>query len=78
MGEQILSIACDLVVANIHYDIMRHIVEDPFFMRKKWFILSGLLNSEAKKILKRLERSRATIIERRCPDGIWNTILGRF
>ncbi len=77
-GEQVLSIACDLVVANIHYDIMRHIVEDPFFRTKKWFILSGLLNSEAKKILKKLEDSKAMIMERRCPDGVWNTILGRF
>jgi len=76
-GEEIMGIACDLLVANIHYDVMRHIIESPFLFEKKWFILSGLLNSEAGKILASLSQNNVHIIERRCPDGIWNTILGK-
>jgi len=76
-GEQVLSISCDLLVANIHYDVMQHMIESPFFQEKKWFILSGLLNSETKKVLESLSQKNVNIIERRCPDGIWNTILGK-
>lgn len=76
-GEQILDIPCDLLVANIHYDIMRHIIEDPAFLKPKWFILSGLLNTEARKVLASLSQKKIHIQERRCPDGVWNTILGR-
>ncbi|NOX33150.1 MAG: methyltransferase [Deltaproteobacteria bacterium] len=77
-GEEIMAISCDLLVANIHYDVMQHMIESPFFLEKKWFILSGLLNSEAKKILASLSKRNIRIIERRCPDGIWNTLLGKF
>ncbi len=76
-GEEVISIPCDLLVANIHYDVMQHIIAHPAFLEKKWFILSGLLNSETKKILASLAEKKVHIIERRCPDGIWNTILGR-
>ncbi len=76
-GEQIMSIPCDLLVANIHYDVMQHMIEDASLLDKKWFILSGLLNSEAKKVLDSLASKNVHIIERRCPDGVWNTILGK-
>jgi len=76
-GEKIMAIACDLMVANIHYDVMQHMIESPFLLEKKWFILSGLLNSEARRVLTSLSYKKVHIVERRCPDGIWNTILGK-
>jgi len=76
-GDEIMSIPSDLLVANIHYDVMQHMIENPFFDTTTWFILSGLLNSEAKKVLDSLSRKSVHIVERRCPDGIWNTILGK-
>ncbi len=65
------------VFCYIHYDVMQHIIESPSFLEKEHFILSGLLNSEAKKVLTSLSEKKVHIIERRCPDGIWNTILGK-
>lgn len=76
-GEEIVSMPGDLLVANIHYDVMRHIINSPGFLTKRWFILSGLLNSETRKILSHLKEKPVRIIERRCPDGIWNTIFGQ-
>jgi ribosomal protein L11 methyltransferase len=76
-GEEIMSIPCDLLVANIHYDVMQHLIENPSLLEKKYFILSGLLNSEARKILDSLSKKDVHIIERRCLDGVWNTILGK-
>lgn len=74
-GEEVMSIHCDLLVANIHFDIMQHLVSDSEFLNKKFCILSGLLNSEAKKIIDKLVQQNIPIVERRCPDGVWNTIL---
>jgi len=76
-GEEIIHFDSDLLVANIHYDVMQHLIESPGFRGKEWFILSGLLNSQTKKVLASLSKKQVSIIERRCPDGIWNTILGR-
>ncbi len=76
-GEEITDLDGDLLVANIHYDIMKDLIQTPGFLRKKYFILSGLLMSETRKILSRLADMPVHIIERRCPDGIWNTILGK-
>ena len=74
-GEQIMDIPCDLLVANIHYDVMRHMIEQPSLLKKKWVILSGLLHSEAEKVMACLSEKPVHVVERRCPDGVWNTIL---
>lgn len=74
-GEQVMDIPSDLLVANIHYDVMRHMIEAPSLMDKQWLILSGLLNSEVKKVMQSLSDKGIHVIERRCPDGIWNTLL---
>ena len=76
-GEQVMDIACDLLVANIHYDIMKSLIREPGFLKTKYFILSGLLISEARKVMDALKQMPVHVIERRCPDGIWNTILGK-
>lgn len=76
-GEEFINLYSDIIVANIHYDVMKDIIEEKGFLEKKWFILSGLLRTQTKTILSSLEGKPVTIIEHRCPDGIWNTILGR-
>jgi ribosomal protein L11 methyltransferase len=77
-GEEFINLNSDIVVANIHYDVMKDIIEEKGFLEKNWFILSGLLRTQAKKVLSKLEDKPVTIIEHRCPDGIWNTILGKI
>jgi len=87
MDRQILVIngqaeACtgyraDLLVANIHYDVMRRLVRSAGFLEKKWFILSGLLRSEAKRISDYLANQPVTIVKRWNQDGIWYTFLGK-
>jgi ribosomal protein L11 methyltransferase len=76
-GEEFINIISDVVVANIHYDVMKNIIEEKGFLTKKWFILSGLLRTQIKTILSSLASKPVTIIEHRCPDGIWNTVLGK-
>jgi len=76
-GEEVICLPGDLLVANIHYDIMQHLIEHPAFLEKKYFILSGLLTSETTKVMASLAKKKVHVIERRCPDGIWNTLLGK-
>ncbi len=75
-AEDFISVPADLLIANIHYDVMKNIIADQNFFEKKWFILSGLLNSEAKKVISYLNEKPIKIIEHSCIDGIWNTIFG--
>jgi ribosomal protein L11 methyltransferase len=75
-AEEHTAVATDLLVANIHFDVMKHLVRTEGFLRQKWFILSGLLGSEALKILEYLATQPVLILKRWNQDGIWHTILG--
>ena len=74
-AEEQMAVACDLLVANIHFQVMEKIVAAPDFLGHKWFILSGLLPSEAEKIVARLGQMPVAILKRWC-SGVWHTVLG--
>lgn len=75
-AEEHLSTDTDLLVANIHYDVMKELVKEEGFYKQKWFILSGLLTSEAEKILTYLSDKPVLILKRWGEGEIWHTILG--
>ncbi|MCP4687196.1 MAG: methyltransferase, partial [Desulfobacterales bacterium] len=76
-AEDLIHIPGDLVVANIHYDVMKNLIESEGFLAKKWFILSGLMRSEAKAVEETLARKSTVILEKWIGDGIWCTYFGR-
>ena len=76
-GEQMMTLDCDLLVANIHYDVMQHMIRHPLFSQKPHILLSGLLHSETAKVMAELDSRGVHVLERRCPDGVWNTLLCR-
>lgn len=75
-AEEHLSIPTDLLVANIHYDVMKELVKEKGFYEQKWFILSGLLTSETEKILSHLASKPVLILKHWGQGEIWHTILG--
>jgi ribosomal protein L11 methyltransferase len=75
-AEEYTALPSDLLVANIHYEVMKKLVRTPGFLRQKWFLLSGLLRSEAKEIIDFLSGQPVIIVKRWNKDGIWTTILG--
>ena len=77
-AEDVIAYPADLVIANIHYDVMRHLISAKGFLDKKRFILSGLLRSEAKDIADSLARHPAKIIKQWTHDGIWHTFYGKM
>ena len=75
-AEDFIGCPADLVVANIHYDVMRQLVVSPGFKQKKGFVLSGLMRSQARRVKAVLAESGAHIREEWIQDGIWHTICG--
>ncbi len=77
-AQDFIDYPADLVVANIHYDVMKELVAGPGFREKKWFILSGLMRTQARLIKERLAQCRAEILDEWIQDGIWHTIFGKM
>jgi ribosomal protein L11 methyltransferase len=75
-AENFMDFKSDLVVSNIHYDVMRRLIRTTGFLRKKRFILSGLMRSEAARIEAALKALPVRIIRCWNQDGIWTTFYG--
>jgi ribosomal protein L11 methyltransferase len=76
-AEDFMDAQADFMIANIHYDVMKKLLESKGFYRKKRFILSGLLKSEAQAVKDRLLENNAEITEIRDQNGIWYTFSGK-
>ena len=76
-AENWLNHYADLIVANIHYDSISGLIRHKEFPNKKWFILSGLMRSQADKIRAALSQHHTEIIQEWNHDMIWHTFLGR-
>ena len=75
-AKNFMDLSCDLMVSNIHYDVMRHIVAASGFMAMKQFVISGLLRSQAYRIESQLRHAGAKILQKWERDGIWYTFHG--
>lgn len=77
-AEDFIETPADLVMANIHYDVMKHLISSKGFLGKKWFILSGLLRSEARDVSYQLSRYPVEIIKTWERDHVWHTFFGKI
>ncbi len=77
-AEAFVGLPADVVVANIHFDVMQVLLRTEGFYRKRWFVLSGLLPSEARRVLELLAAKPVEIIEEWHHDGVWSTFYGRI
>jgi ribosomal protein L11 methyltransferase len=75
-AEKFIDFTSDIVVSNIHYDVMKNLVRATGFLKKKRFILSGLMRSEAEQIESILAELPVKILRRWDQDGIWHTYYG--
>jgi ribosomal protein L11 methyltransferase len=76
-AEQLVACSADLMMANIHFDVMQEILRMPGFKTKRHWILSGLLRSEARETEKLLANVGGEIIKRWTRDHVWYTYLGQ-
>ena len=77
-AEDFIDRPADLVMANVHYEVMRKLIRSKGFRTKQCFILSGLLRSEAKQVKVELERMPAKILKSWTHEGIWHTFYGEL
>ncbi|BBO85521.1 hypothetical protein DSCO28_60870 [Desulfosarcina ovata subsp. sediminis] len=75
-AEKFIDFTSDLVVSNIHYDIMKKLIRSTGFLQKRRFILSGLMRSQAARIESTLAGLSVKIIKRWNQNGIWTTFYG--
>lgn len=75
-AEKFIDFTSDLVVTNIHYNVMKNLVRSRGFLNKKRFILSGLMRSEAARIESILNDLPVKIFCRWDQNGIWHTLYG--
>jgi ribosomal protein L11 methyltransferase len=76
LAEHYINTDADLLIANIHYEIMEKILCSMGFLRKKHFILSGILNSQASKVEAALKNLPVDVLEHRNASGVWHTYYG--
>jgi ribosomal protein L11 methyltransferase len=75
-AENFMDFPRDVVISNIHYDVMKRLIQRQGFLTGGFFILSGLLRSQAVKIEQMLNSYPVEIIKKWGADGVWQTYLG--
>ncbi|PID40788.1 MAG: hypothetical protein CR984_01385 [Proteobacteria bacterium] len=75
-AEKYMDFTSDLVISNIHYDVMKNLIRSPGFVKKKCFVLSGLMRTEATRIESALAMLPVKIIHRWDQNGVWHTFYG--
>jgi ribosomal protein L11 methyltransferase len=67
----------DLLIANIHFDVMADVIGTAAFKKHQHFILSGLLRSQVRTADLMLRKQSCNIIKQWDDKGIWYTLYGR-
>jgi ribosomal protein L11 methyltransferase len=76
-AQDFIAYRANLMIANIHFDVMQEVIATEGFLQKDKFILSGLLRGEAKAVITKLAQYPVKPINTWTSDGIWHTIYGR-
>lgn len=67
----------DLLMANIHYEAMQEIMESACAGKIRWYILSGLMRSQARCMENRIKMNGLTIVKMWDHEMTWYTMLLR-
>jgi ribosomal protein L11 methyltransferase len=75
-AEDMIALRADMVIANIHYDVLQRLISSEGFRGKKWFVLSGLMRDQARAVASQLMQRSSTIRNQWVQDDIWHTLCG--
>jgi ribosomal protein L11 methyltransferase len=75
-AEDVVQRPVDLLVANIHYDVLQRLISAENLLDKTWFVLSGLLRSQARDAERRLAQLPVKLLRRWECEGTWYTLMG--
>lgn len=65
----------DLLIANIHFDVIKSMFSINGFLNKKYFILSGLMRSQAMEVKDLIIQNGLKILKEWDLEMTWHTIL---
>lgn len=74
-AEDFVGESFDLVIANIHYEVVASLLEKKGFRKNNWIILSGLMRSQAREIKTIMGRYGFRVIREWDHEMIWYTML---
>jgi len=77
-AEGFFEEAADLVVANIHYDVIQKLLKARRFRPKDRLVISGLMRSQARDVRVQLDKSRIRVVREWDRDMTWFTILAEI
>jgi ribosomal protein L11 methyltransferase len=69
-------IPSDLALANIHLDVLLDLLALAEFLRRKWYIFSGLLGTQVDRFLERLGSTPLKAVELR-DENLWFAVLAQ-
>jgi ribosomal protein L11 methyltransferase len=72
-AEEFIGVPADLLIANLHGEIVLRMMDAPGFRQKQRCILSGLMRSDAKEVRRRLALMGMSLVEEWVRDGVWHT-----
>lgn len=76
-AENFINRPTHLLVANVHFDVVLKIIRSDEFFHHKYFILSGLMRSQAKELMSFLSTRPVRILSQWSHKHIWYTYLGK-
>jgi ribosomal protein L11 methyltransferase len=66
----------DLVLANIHLDVLLDLLAIPEFLNKEWYIFSGILGAQLEQFRSRLAATPLTEVAT-LDENLWFSVLAR-
>jgi ribosomal protein L11 methyltransferase len=78
LRKKIPATNVDLIMANLHYELLGKLLRDPLFWQAQLYILSGFMPGEEEHLLASLPDSPPPFLERRRQDKWCVWIMGRF
>jgi ribosomal protein L11 methyltransferase len=74
-AEDFAELQADLVLANIHWDVLKALIQKEGFRKNPWIILSGLMRSHARDLESDLARYGLKIAKAWEDEATWYTML---
>lgn len=76
-AEDIVGQSADLVLANIHHEVIKGFLKKKSFNKKRKLIISGLMRSQYREVKFELERSQFRVLCEWDHEMTWYTVLAK-
>jgi ribosomal protein L11 methyltransferase len=74
-AEDFVDYEADLVLANLHHEVIKNLLSMKVFKRRRWLILSGLMRTQARELKAGLEQHHLEMIREWDHEMTWYTVL---